>query len=286
MKGYMKSECFHLTCVMFITLLCDATTVPAKEISDEAVERISREALNDLSKVQSSKTPDWMSVLKNNISNLDARKADREDVKNGRILPKRWFIDEANRVNNSMYALENLLTGKYLSQNEEEFRNLLMTFHSIGELIQNESTELFEWLSNRVDQLPPSKGDVVIYFAFYEGSSFDKCSKEFWHASAASWKKMLTAKNPVYRLIALERAGYFEKDRKNLLQTYERGLKEQNTIFQSVALSGLRQLGGKEAKEMIEDFLKGKPVENDGTLDPEGNIREDAKDVLSAISKK
>jgi len=142
--------------------------------------------------------------------------------------------------------------------------------------LYEESPDLIPWLAQRSSHIPATRGDKVILASLPE--EFLGLSADSWTASKSSWQTMLTARNPVYRLIALRNASHFETEPASLTAIYRTGLGETNTLLQNAAFQGLNRLGTPAARAALQEFLDQNKPANDRTMP-------DAFDINAAIKE-
>jgi len=204
---------------------------------------------------------------------------ENSDVRKGKSLPA-FFLDPRFPGRD----FENVMTGARYGRGADEFRASIRLLFVIPQLANAQSVELVDWLVTRGKRLPPTPTDVIASIAL--GScSLDRASNDFWNATAPKWRRMLSAKNPVYRLIALQQVRYFEKDQNKAVDSYTRALQEKNTIFQFVAVQELERIGGSEARVAIKKFLDRNPIPDDGTLGFDIDVVVAANEALSRLSQ-
>jgi len=196
----------------------------------------------------------------------------------GKTLPLFFYMSP----NEFLTYDEKLLFGKMFFQNAEEHLAYLRVRFSIIELLDKKSIKLIEWLADNGIKPVQRRIDSLIY-ATVNFSLPNDSPGSFWIKSNEYWQRMLKAKNPVYRLLALQYLGQIEKNSGKALQICSVALSEPNTIFHFHALNYLMEFGRKENISVIDKYIKNhENKSNDGTyVTAEGcpNIIEFAKDV-------
>lgn len=202
-----------------------------------------------------------------------------KDVYEGRSLPSFYLGPRPPG-----YDTSDILGGKKFGATEDEQRFSRRSLWVIPSLAERESVELFRWMESRSKQLPPNSADLVLGVALQ--SAFYEVSEKFWNVTREDWRRMLRAKNPVYRLLAMERLPYFETNSLRKVEACDAALRETNTIFQYWALQDLEPVGGPASVKLIEDFLKRTPATNDGTIWGDTDIVEVAHETLAKCRSK
>jgi hypothetical protein len=88
------------------------------------------------------------------------------------------------------------------------------------------------------DRMPPTVGDVMVYRIIAETSAFFESRPKMPEAQLSSWVGMSQAKNPLYRLMALEVFGKFDATPEQAQAFYSKYLSETETgINQALAKS-------------------------------------------------
>lgn len=191
----------------------------------------------------------------------------------GTSLSKLFFEDQPP------FDLDRLLDGNNLVRTSDEFKTSIALYTVIEMLLHDESTSLIQWLVTRSIKAPATRCDKVVLTSL--PSEFNGFSGAFWNGSYASWKAMLTAKNPVYRLIALRNVHFFETDSAILLADYQNGLNESNTLLQNAAFEGLKRLGTPAARASLQSFLNLNRPANDGTMSEDFDINATIQQYLN-----
>ena len=174
---------------------------------------------------------------------------------------------------------DDILKGKRFGATEDEFRVSQRWIHAIPALVKKDAAELVDWLTARSSNLPPNSADLLVAVAL-GSSEWDRRSEHFWEETRENWRRMLKARNPVYRLTALGNLSRFETNSLRMIEVCDAALHETNSIFQFCALEVLPQVRGPASAKTIEDFINRAPHTNDGTLPSDFDIRDLAREAL------
>lgn len=105
------------------------------------------------------------------------------------------------------------------------------------------ASDLPQLVGAKRDQMPPTVGDVMVYRIIAETAAFLESRPKMPDAQLPSWVGMTQAKNPLYRLMALEVFGKFDSTPEQAQAFYSKYLSETETgINQAFA----RSLSGRE----------------------------------------
>ena len=190
------------------------------------------------------------------------------DATSGKSLSRCFF------GNARPFESDNILDATNLVKTNEEYKTSIFLYASIEQLSYQQNSSLIQWLASRSTAVPATRCDKIILASL--PTDFHGFSESFWDASRGFWKLLLTAKNPIYRLIALRNVRSFEPDISLVLLAYKNGLNEYNTLLQNAAFEGLKSIGTAQARELLQSFLNLGKLANDGTMP-------DAFDINAAV---
>jgi hypothetical protein len=134
-----------------------------------------------------------------NSFNLPTKDSQTEEIATGKMLPAE-LVNFRISSKEFVAQVQKGMTGNFSSDEELEAAYLMLTL-SIGDA-RSGARNLFLALSDRSNQLPPSRGDVVLFNIVIQALQDMKQGG----ASAISFddlKPLAESKNPIYRLIAL-----------------------------------------------------------------------------------
>ena len=174
---------------------------------------------------------------------------------------------------------DRLLEGVNLVRTNDEYKTSVGLCAAIEKLLHDESLPLVQWLVGRAANAPATRCDKVVLASL--PTEFNGFGTAFWNGSRNSWRAMLTAKNPVYRLIALRNVSIFEPDTATQLANYQSGLNETNTLLQNAAFEGLKVIGTPAAKAALQSFLNQHRPANDGTMPDDFDINAAMQEYLT-----
>jgi hypothetical protein len=278
-RGFVKRG-FCLVPTVLIVVCCAASTT--NEVWTNSIDLSARQIDLQITNAIHGGPGQMLLLLTNRISPTLTKALPREmqEVYSGTCLPS-FFHNRAVPGE----VMSDILTGTRFGSTEEEFTISRRWLKLLPELIHIESTKTVQLLKSRSERLPPDSIDLVVFVAL-QGVSWDRLSGDFWRKTRADWRRMLTAKNPVYRLVALQNISFFETSRRKALSECDSALRENNTIFQFWALQELQRLGGQAAVKSIEAFIGRRPHPNDGTLSLDLDIVSIAKEALDTCRSK
>ncbi|RYD69653.1 MAG: hypothetical protein EOP84_28055 [Verrucomicrobiaceae bacterium] len=209
-----------------------------------------------------------------NLGTLDQPESgESPDAVSGASLSKPFFGKSA------LYSSEKLFAGRRLVQTVEEFRTSVALAILFSSLQDNKFNEVIDWVATRSTRAPSTRADRII--VFLTSGDFSGIPVSYWQAKKGQWNAMMTAKNPAIRLIALRNAHLFEPDRAQLLQNYQSGLHEKNTVLQNAAFEGLKMIAGTEPRTMLQGYLNEQRPANDGTMPVGFDINAEIREYLN-----
>jgi hypothetical protein len=180
---------------------------------------------------------------------------------------------------------DDILQGTRFGATEDEYRVSYLWVMTIPALVKKDAVGLVDWLATRSSHLPPNSADLLVAVAL-DSCEWDRRCEHFWAATSENWRRMLRAKNPIYRLAALENLSRFETDSSRRIEACDAALRETNTVFQFWALEDLQQIRGPASAKTIEAFINRAPHTNDGTLSLEFDIINLAHEALTKCQSK
>jgi hypothetical protein len=90
----------------------------------------------------------------------------------------------------------------------------------------------------RAGSLPPTKGDVVVFRAFSDGLLFLEHPAILNDGQFNGWLQLATARNPVYRLIAVRTFNSVSSDLAQRSAVYRRLLNDSDPAIAKMAVTG------------------------------------------------
>jgi len=284
----MQSTVFHMAQLRFsqkavLWLLCANVTLAADVGANATAqnttnnhEAIGQQVLFEVTNAIQAGTEQLMRLLTQPIPKSMAMPlgAEAKEVDHGRSLPS-FFHNQ--RLPGRDY--DDILEGTLFGATEDEFRLSHRWLMTIPELVKKDSVEFMDWLESRSRHLPPNAADLLVAVAL-DSCEWDRRGEEFWNVNRNKWRRMLRARNPVYRLTAIENLNRFETNSLRKIEACDAALRETNTIFQFWALEVLQEVRGPAGAKTIEDFMSRAPRTNDGTLSLEFDIVDLAQGAL------
>lgn len=256
--------------VMYICSAAGQEPPPAFTLTPQQRDELATPVIDTFVSVEQQGATVVMDYLQNvNLGSLDQREPNESaEAVAGTSLSKLFFGRERP------FDRGRLLEGANLVRTNEEYKASIAVCAAIETLLHYQSVPFVQWLVTRSAKAPATRCDKVVLASL--PTELNGLSSTFWSESQSSWKAMLPAKNPVYRLIALRNAHFFETDAATLLGDYQSGLNEKNTLLQHAAFEGLKLMGTPAARAALQTFLNQQRPANDGTMP-------DAFDINAAI---
>lgn len=113
------------------------------------------------------------------------------------------------------------------------------------------ASDLPQLVASNRDRMPPTVGDVMLYRIIAETSAFLESRPKMPDAQLASWVDMTQAKNPLYRLMALEVFGKFDATPEQAQAFYSRYLGETDPGINQALARSLSGRGGEWAASVL-----------------------------------
>ena len=184
-------------------------------------------------------------------------------VKSGVLMPPELAAVKASRDK----ALDQIMTGSFpyaQSSAEIEAAGAMMLL-GIGQGMGG-GRHFPAMLWNRANELPPTKGDLVAY-AVVSVAVREATGEQ---SALENWRPLMEAKNPVYRLLALEAARYaFPAEARSLpsespktsevvgahrLAFYREYLRETDPLIVATLLDAVSKVGRPDARQVLEEM--------------------------------
>ncbi len=264
-----------VSCLIFVYSAGSQETPPAFNLTQQQRDDLAAPVIQALRNLQQQGGTALLDYLQNiNLGNLDQPEPDESvDAVVGKSLSKLFFGDLRP------FDQDRLLDGKNLVRTNDEYKTSISIYTMIDQLAKDESQALFEWLVSRSTKSPVTRCDKVVLASL--PTDFNGFGDTFWTGTQNSWKALLTAKNPVYRLIAMRNLRFFEANADTLLFNYKTGLTERNTLLQHAAFEGLKLIGTPAAKAALQTFLNQHLPANDGSMPDGFDINATIREYLS-----
>ena len=274
-KNSLVNRCFAVLGVIALCCTLRADELPTFSLSQEQRDELAGSVIAALRSVQQQGGTALTDYLQGvDLATLDQPEPDESaDAVAGVSLSKPFF------GNQRAFDRDRLLDGVKLVRSNDEYKVSIALYSVIEQLLADQAIPLIQWLAGRATRSPATRCDKVILASL--PNEFTGFTASFWNGSRALWNGMLTAKNPVYRLIALRNARFFEPDRAQLLRDYQSGLHEKNTALENAAFEALQAMTGPAPRTMLQGFLNEHHPANDGTMPESFDINAAIQDYLN-----
>ena len=108
---------------------------------------------------------------------------------------------------------------------------------------------------NRAGSLPPTKGDIVVFRALGDGLLYLEHPSVLNDAQFKGWLQLVTARNPVYRLIAARTFNSVSSDLAQRSEVYRQLLNDSDPAIARIAVMGTSRNVTPETSAALSEFL-------------------------------
>jgi hypothetical protein len=224
----------------------------------------------------------FQDALKKAIANIDATSI--PVIPNGNNLPVSFvdqFVPKKGVEPFATKGLEEMMKPGFMGIPTDNIVDQY-SLNLFDDVINTAPEIIMPILQERAEKFPPTPADYILYGFLHVGFEdndidtfgfdahrHDPPQVSLSHASGLL--QMGHAKNPIYRLLAVQAANMIEKDKAKLLNFYSACMNETDPFIRRCLIDGIAGVDSAQATDMLKELLA--KTQKDGDIDNTANIQ-------------